>query len=589
MPSNAVSSNAVSSVLGFLLGKGQFSKTSPNLPQSIVILGEANTGNQAGLVNDVPQLITSALQGATLYGYGSPLHAALRILFPQSGSGVSIPVYAIPQLAAGGAVAKTLFITPTGTATANGAVYLNVIGRETVDGGSYAVNIATGDTPAMVSVKVRAALAGVLACPVTSAAANGIATSVIHSGSAGSGYAANDLFTVNTGSTLATGKVLTVSTGAVATYTILTPGQGYTVASNVATTATSGSGTGFAIDISTLVETGAKCTAKWTGLTSNDINISIDLNNTSTGVTFAVTAGAAGSGTPATANGLASFRNQWRTLVVNTYGLVSTTMVELETENGIPDPVNPTGKYSPTAWRPFIALSGSIVDDPTSITSAGVRPSNVTIAVCPAPLSPGMPYEAAANMAVLCANIFQDAPESDVIGLMYPDMPLPATNVQPLMNGQTFRQTCATSGCSTVELLPTGYRVVDFITTYALQGEFPPFYRWCRDLNIHFNYKFAYALKQRQTVLGKTLVPDDSTAIGKNVIKPKMWAGDVAALNKDFEKRAMFVEADVNNKTIDVEISSENPNRLDTTQSYQISGIGRVLATTSDGGFFFGS
>lgn len=81
-----------------------------------------------------------------------------------------------------------------------------------------------------------------------------IASSVLHSG--GSGYVVADTFTVNGGDTLATGQVVTVDgSGAVLTYLITDPGTDYEVGTNVATTHTSGSGTGFTINISTVSST----------------------------------------------------------------------------------------------------------------------------------------------------------------------------------------------------------------------------------------------------------------------------------------------------------------------------------------------
>ena len=68
-------------------------------------------------------------------------------------------------------------------------------------------------------------------------------------GAGGTGYLVNNTFTVSTGSTLATGRVDSVSSGAVATYTILTAGAGYSTGSGVATVATSGSGSGFTVNI----------------------------------------------------------------------------------------------------------------------------------------------------------------------------------------------------------------------------------------------------------------------------------------------------------------------------------------------------
>jgi phage tail sheath gpL-like len=520
MQSNAVSQSDVSAVIGYLLAKAYFNPSSPNLPQNISILAEANTANQAAL-STAPQLVTSAAQCAQIGGWGSPIHAIGRILFPQNGVGVSCPVTVYPQLAASGSVSKVITTTQTGTATIARTIALNISGREQLDGGSYLMNVEVGDTPTIFSTKAQAIVASVLGCPVL------------------------------------------------------------------------GSGT------ATFV-----ATAKWTGLTSNDIRFSIDQNpngipngNIDPSVTFAVVNTTAGTGTPLTGganNGTSYFANKWNTIVINSYGLVSSTMTELEAYNGVPDPISPTGQYSGIIMRPMWALSGTTLDNPTSITSAGARPNNVTIVPCVAPLSLGMPYEAAANVAYLIANVFGNNPESDVIGLKYPDMPSAPAGQIPAMCQHSFRQTCVTNGCSTVDYSggATGngvYTIVDLVTTYNVTGEYPPFYRYVRDLNVHFNYKFGYFLLQQINVEGKVLLPDSSTATADNIIKPGMWAAEVAVYNLSCEKRALLVNVKANNKTIKSQISSSNPNRLDTTQSVQISGITRIAATTVYGGFYFGS
>lgn len=500
MASNAVSSNAVSTVVGVLLNKGNFNESTVNLPQSIAIIGEANTANQSGLNTD-PQTITSSAQAGTLYGYGSPIYDVARILF---NNGVAIPVTVYPQAEASGAVAKVITITTTGTATAAGTIYLKICGRKTKDTGSYAVNIAAGDTPTLVSNKMRAAVASVLGAPVT------------------------------------------------------------------------GSGSTTAI-----------FTAKWKGLTSNDINIVVDTNNTSTGCTFAVANTTAGSGTPSVATSLTSFGNNWQTMVINCYSLTTAVLDELEAFNGVPDPTSPTGRYEPTVWKPFIALCGSVADDPTGVTSA--RSTQVTAAVCPAPLSLGMPYEAAANMAVLWSKCAQNTPEGDIIGQYYPDMPGVADGDIPQMTDYSFRQYCATHGCSTVDYVGSRYIVKDFITTYDLSGEYPPFYRWCRDLNIYFNVEFGYRLMQQNTLVGKVLVGDNDIVSSPLAIKPKAWRGMVSAYVADCITRALLTDQAFTDASITTGISNQNPNRLDTTFNVKITGLARVCATTITGGFNFGS
>jgi phage tail sheath gpL-like len=505
MGSNAVSSAAVAAVTGYLLEKGYFNSSSPNLPQNISIFGQANTANQSGLSTD-PVQITSAKQAATLYGYGSPIHAVARILFPNSGANVSIPVYVYPQAAASGAVAKVITVTPTGTATANGTIYLNICGRTNLDGGSYAINVETGDDETDICDKMRTAVAAVLGCPIL------------------------------------------------------------------------GSGT------TTFI-----ATAKFKGLESNDLKISVDLNGTSLGVTFAVVSTTSGSGTAAVTTSLNKFDNKWNTIVINTYGLVSDTMAEFEAFNGIPDPTVPTGRYAGTIWRPMFAFSGTVADDPTSVTSAGQRPNNVTIVPCVAPLSQGMPYEAAANAAYVWATIAQDRPHNNVLNIAYPDMPAPATGSVPQMNAYTFRQYCVTHGCSTVDLVNNTYIMKDFVTTYNAEGEFPPFYRYVRDLNIHWNIKFKYHVLEEQKLVGKTLVRDAATVTVPNCVKPKMWKADVSTLIDELERTAFIADAGFSKNGLTASINSTNPKRIDTEFPVQITGTAEISATTVKGGFYTGN
>ena len=93
----AVGSELISRVVGYKITKGNFQESSPNLPQRIAILGEANTANQANL-DLIGKQITSAKQAGDLYGYGSPIYQMARILLPLQSDGVGgIPVIVYPQ------------------------------------------------------------------------------------------------------------------------------------------------------------------------------------------------------------------------------------------------------------------------------------------------------------------------------------------------------------------------------------------------------------------------------------------------------------------------------------------------------------
>ena len=129
----------------------------------------------------------------------------------------------------------------------------------------------------------------------------------------------------------------------------------------------------------------ATLTTKWSGLTANEFNVSIDTNNNNLGISYSIVTTQAGSGTPDIASALDQFGSSWNTIVVNGFGTNSNVMSALEAFNGIPNPNNPTGRYVGIIMKPFIALTGSLLDNPSSITDSGTHPDNVTIAICPAP------------------------------------------------------------------------------------------------------------------------------------------------------------------------------------------------------------
>jgi len=326
-------------------------------------------------------------------------------------------------------------------------------------------------------------------------------------------------------------------------------------------------------------------TSKWKGLTSNDLIISVENNGNDLGITYDVETVATGSGTPSVSDGLALFGNDWVTIVVNSYGLVSSVMSTLESFNGIPSPTSPTGRYASTVMKPFIALSGSVSDDDSATTD--LRLNNVTIAVCPAPASTGLPMEAAANMAVLFANITSSTPHLDVAGKPYSDMPTP-TSIGTMASYES-RDLIVKKGCSTVDLVGGQYVVQDFVTTYHPVGETPPQFRYCRNIMVDLNVRFGYYLLEQINVVDHVIANDTDIVSVGNIVKPKQWKALVAGYANDLSKRALIVDPSFMEESITVELSTSNPDRLETEFSYKRSGVARILSTTATAGFNFGT
>lgn len=326
----------------------------------------------------------------------------------------------------------------------------------------------------------------------------------------------------------------------------------------------------------------ATLTTKWRGLTANDFNVSVETNGNALGITYTVTNTQAGSGTPSISAALTAFGNEWNTLVLNTYGLQTTVMSALENTNGIPDPAS--GRYSGTIWKPFIAISGSVSEDPSATTDA--RKTQVTIGVAPAPLSKGFAFEAAANAVRMQAVKSQNTPHLDIAGDSYPDMPTP-TSIG-VMADATERDRIVKLGCSTVDLVNGAYQIQDFVTTYHPVGEEPAQFRYVRNLILDFNVRYSYLLKEQAFVVDHAIANDADVVTAQKVVKPSSWKQVVNALADDFASRALIADPQFMKDSIQVNIGTANPDRFETSFSYKRTGTVRIASTTAEAGFNFG-
>lgn len=329
-------------------------------------------------------------------------------------------------------------------------------------------------------------------------------------------------------------------------------------------------------------------TSKWKGLTANDLVVEVDTNGVSAGITYTITNLQSASGTPDISGATAVFGNVWNTAVINSYGLQSDIITALETFNGIPkDGITPaTGRYASTMMKPFVAFTGSTSDDPSATTDASARKTQVTIAVCPAPNSDGLQFEAATNYCALWARISQDSPHLDIAGQYLPDMPVPVSI--GAMSDYFNRDTIVKKGCSTVDLVNDRYQVQDFVTTYHPEGEIPPQYRWVRSLVQDWNVRYTYYLLEQRYVADHVLANDNDTVTASKVVKPKTWKGVLFNMYDDLARRAIIAEPSFSEEGTIVNISSVNPDRFETEFPYRRTGFGRILSTTAKAGFNFG-
>lgn len=202
--SSAVDASAVARVVGIktifkdLRGGGVLF-----LPQRIAVVGQ---GNSNAVYDTTKRQVTSATEAATLYGFGSPIHLAVRQLLPTNGDGVgTIPVTIYPLEDDGSGVAASGDITPSGSQTEAAAYLVRV---NNIDSEQFV--ISPGDTVADVTAAATAAINAVLEMPIT--ATDG--TTKVDIASKWKGVSANDLVIEVIGSTTAgTSFAITQPTG----------------------------------------------------------------------------------------------------------------------------------------------------------------------------------------------------------------------------------------------------------------------------------------------------------------------------------------------------------------------------------------
>lgn len=166
------------------------------LPQRVAVVGQGST---TATYDTTKRQVTSAIEAANLYGFGSPIHLAVLQLLPANGDGVgTIPVTVYPLEDAGSGVASTGDITPAGTPTEAAAYRVkvnNILSEEFV--------ISVGDSVADRVTAMTAAINAVLEMPVIATDATPGTSTEVGISSKWKGTSANDIYLEVVGSTTA--------------------------------------------------------------------------------------------------------------------------------------------------------------------------------------------------------------------------------------------------------------------------------------------------------------------------------------------------------------------------------------------------
>lgn len=321
------------------------------------------------------------------------------------------------------------------------------------------------------------------------------------------------------------------------------------------------------------------CTTKWKGATSAELDIQFNTNGDDAGITYSIISKTNGTGQVSITNSLANFGENWNTLVINPY---ADQLDVLENFNGVPDPNNPTGRYSADIFKPFIAFFGTTLsdkDDVVAITNAAARKSQVTNVLAPAPNSKGFSFEAAANMCATYARIAQNSPHIDNSGKYYPDMPVPEDELIGDFADYNARDFMVKKGASTVNITNGKYTIQDMVTTYAPDGVAVPKFRFVRDLMIDFNMEFSWRIIMERDIQDRAIIEDDVPTNVSNVISAKQVKQLVFSHIDQAVRRALIADAQFSKDSTIVQINSSNPARLDIFFRYKRTSTAHIVSS----------
>ena len=444
----------------------------------------------ATYVNDKRRVFSAREAGET-YGYGSPLHQAVKQLLPINGRGVgTIPVTVYPLQAGASAAAAVSTVTASGTATA---------------AATYQVRVNN-----------------ILSEPFTVAAA-----------ATATDFAAAALAAVN--------AILDMPVIATVSAAILT------------------------------------LTAKWLGITGNNIRVSVV--GPANGYTFTITVPTAGAVNPTVTDALGRIGQEWETMVVNCVDSDTAVLTEFNTWG--------EGRYSGMGGRPAVVFTGSTLTTPAlAIAVPDARPTERSNSQLMNPGSTDLPFIVAAAQAREVVLVANDNPPTDygsrvVTGLT----PGPGTNHWTLAE----RDTALKGGVSSIDVVDGKVVLKDIVTFYHPSGDVDPIYRHVVDVvkyqNILYNFQQRFGQPSWD---GAPFVPDNQAVTNLRARQPKAVHAEIAGLLDGLGLEAIISDPAGAKETIQVQLSTQNPKRVEFTVDPEVSGNSNIISGTIGLGFYYG-
>ena len=321
-------------------------------------------------------------------------------------------------------------------------------------------------------------------------------------------------------------------------------------------------------------------TSKWEGVSANDLTIAVE-GSTTAGTTFGFTQPVGGLVNPDIDAALAQVGDVWETMFLNCLDIADTTTLDKYSTFG-------EGRWGALTRKPMVAFTGNTeADRATAIAVPDARKTDRTNSQLVAPGSVNLPFIVAARELARIVVRANTDPAFDYGSL-------PATGLTPGTDGEQWdyadRDLAVKAGSSTVEVKDGVVNVSDTITFYHPSGDPTPAYRYVVDIvklqNLLFNLDLIFASAEWD---GAPLIPDNQPTNNRNAKKPKMAVAAVASLIDNLGLAAILSDPAAAKLTIQAEIDSQNPKRINVAYDVQVSGNTNIKSIDNNFGFFFGT
>lgn len=318
--------------------------------------------------------------------------------------------------------------------------------------------------------------------------------------------------------------------------------------------------------------------SKWAGSSANDIKVS--MVGPSVGATFTVVQPTGGATNPDVNTALNQVGGIWETLVVNCLNISDT--VSLDTYNAFGE-----GRWGALTRKPVIVFTGNNIASPTTATTvSAARTTDRVNAQIVAPGSASLPLQIAARAVARIARVANNNPAKD-----YPRQALsgivPGSDVDQW--DYTERDFAVKRGSGTTEIIGGVVNTDNTVMFYFPTNDPTPAYRKAVTIvklqQIIFNLDLIF---NSDTWAGAPLIPDGQATTNTAAKQPKDAKAAVAAMLDKLGTEAIISDPEAAKRTIQANISSTNPDRLDIAFIVQISGNTDVISIDLNFGFYFG-